>query len=342
MGKKETILVTGGAGFIGTNFIKYVFKNYKDKYRIINLDALTYAGNRENLKEFEDTKDYRFVYGNIADEKIVEECIRDADYVINFAAETHVDRSIMEAGHFIQTDVYGVYVLLKTCLKFPVKRFIHISTDEVYGEAGDKQCNEDSPLRPKSPYAASKTGGDRLAYSFFTTYKLPVVITRCVNNFGPYQYPEKQIPLFITNSLEKKKMPVYGNGLNKREWIYVDDHCDAIMFLLEYKKDISGEVFNIGTGIERTILENANLIEKILKIKDNIEFVKDRPGHVIRHSVDCTKLKKLGWRASENSFFKDFENTVNWYIKNTKWWTKIKNKSKDYLEYYKKQYKAVP
>jgi len=326
-------LVTGGAGFIGSNFIHYLFENYSD-IEVINLDKLTYAGNLDNLKSVEHKSNYRFVKGDICDEKIVEELIQDVDIIVNFAAESHVDRSIGAPDDFIKTDIFGAFVLLEAARKHGIEKFIQISTDEVYGSIENGSFIETDPLMPSSPYSASKAGADRLAYSYFVTYNLPVIITRCSNNFGPYQYPEKLISLFITNVFEEKKLPVYGDGKNVRDWIYVWDHNDAIDFIIHQGED--GEIYNIGGGNERNNLE---ITEFILNhaggSRDLITFVKDRPGHDRRYSLDCAKLKKLGWQPKHN--LEDaLSATINWYRENQSWWKKIK--SGEYLEYYKTHY----
>jgi len=333
----KKILVTGGMGFIGSNFIRYMLEQHPE-YQIINLDKLTYAGNPDNLKDLADHPCYTFVKGDIADEAQVNRLMQaeHPQLIINFAAETHVDRSISTPGAFITTDVYGTYVLLEAAKNFGIERFIHISTDEVYGEAGKAPCKEDAPLMPKSPYAASKAGADRLAFSYYATYGMPVVITRCSNNFGPYQYPEKLIPLFLTNAIEDKPLPVYGTGKNTRDWIYVTDHCRAIACLLQ-AEGVEGEVFNIGTGQEYSILEIADLLLRLLgKPRDLITFVKDRPGHVLRHAVDTEKIRqRCGWQP-EVRFEEGLERTVRWYLDNRWWWEKIK--TGEYLEYYRRHY----
>jgi dTDP-glucose 4,6-dehydratase len=329
------ILVTGGAGFIGSNYIKYMLKRYMD-YKIVNLDKLTYAGNMDNLMGVEGNKNYTFVKGDIADTMLVSDLIKDVDVVINFAAETHVDRSISDPADFIKTDVYGTYVLLEAARIHKIERFIQISTDEVYGDAGDEPSKEGDPLMPRSPYAASKAGADRLAFSFWATYKTPVVITRCTNNYGYNQYPEKMIPLFVTNALEDKPLPVYGDGKNTRDWIFVEDHCHAIDIIL-HSDGIQGEVFNIGSGTEKSTLEIADMILDMLgKSKEMIEFVEDRPGHVKRHAVNTEKLRSvLDWHPSID-FHAGMERTIKWYKENKGWWQKIK--SGEYLEYYKRMY----
>lgn len=333
----KKLLVTGGAGFIGSNFIKYILGKYPD-YRIVNLDKLTYAGNLDNLTEVEDNPNYRFVKGDICDSGIVEELVKGSDAIINFAAETHVDRSILEAGDFIKTDVYGTFVLLEAARKFGIERMIQISTDEVYGEAEGKPSKEGDDLKPKSPYAASKTGADRLAFSYFTTYSLPVIITRCSNNYGPNQYPEKMIPLFVTNALMDLPLPVYGTGKNRRDWIYVLDHCQALDIILHCQGQ-EGEVFNVGARKEVSILEMVDIIlETLGKPKSLIKMVKDREGHVMRHAVDVERIGKvLGWQA-ETDFEQGIRSTISWYRENRDWWKKIKEKSESFKEFYKEWY----
>lgn len=337
------LLITGGAGFIGSNFVKCILNKYPD-YQVTVLDALTYAGNLDNLEAVSKNPNFSFHHGNICDKEIVDKLMKETDAVVHFAAETHVDRSILEAGVFIQTDVYGTYVLLEATNKYQIKRFLHISTDEVYGEAKspteeDRPSIETDPLMPRSPYAASKAGADRLVFSYFTTYNLPVIISRCSNNYGPNQYPEKLIPLFITNALENKLLPVYGSGKNTRDWIHVLDHCEALDLLL-HTTGQDGEVFNIGGGQEFNILQiGKTIIHALGKDEDLMQFVKDRPGHVMRHAVDTTKIKKvLGWQ-SKIDFEEGIKQTVDWYIKNESWWRKIKDKSKEYQEFTQKWYK---
>lgn len=327
-------LITGGAGFIGSNFIHYLFNKYSD-IEVVNLDKLTYAGNLDNLKDIEGHPHYKFVKGDICDQEIIDQYMPGCDYVVNFAAESHVDRSIGSPDDFIKTDIYGTFILLESARKYQVKKFIQISTDEVYGSIDKGSFKETDPLMPSSPYSASKAGADRLAYSYYVTYKLPVIITRCSNNFGPYQYPEKLIPLFVTNALENKKLPIYGDGKNVRDWIYVEDHCDAIDFIMDNGED--GEVYNIGGGNERNNLEITELILKGLnKPQELMTFVKDRPGHDRRYSLDCTRLKNLGW-TPKHQFDEAMNLTMEWYKTNRWWWEKIK--SGEYLEYYKNHYK---
>lgn len=329
----KRFLVTGGAGFIGSNFIHYLFENYADII-VTNLDKLTYAGNLDNLKILERQPNYRFVKGDICDSAIVEKLVRECDYVINFAAESHVDRSIGSPDDFIKTDIYGTFVLLESARKYSIKKFIQISTDEVYGSIEDGSFKETDPLMPSSPYSASKAGADRLAYSYFKTYNLPVIITRCSNNFGPYQYPEKLIPLFITNAIEDKQLPIYGDGMNVRDWIFVLDHCDAINFVLHSGTD--GETYNIGGDNERTNLEITHkILNGLVKSTNLMKYVTDRPGHDRRYSLDCTKLAALGWKP-KYQFEEAMDLTIDWYKENQWWWKKIK--SGEYLEYYKKHY----
>ncbi len=334
----KNILVTGGAGFIGSNFIHYLINNF-DNVNILNMDKLTYAGNLENLINLENCQRYRFVKGDICDREMVDKIVRDMDYIVNFAAETHVDRSIFDAGTFINTDVYGTFILLESVKRHKIKKFIQISTDEVYGEAfNGRPSIEDDPLYPKSPYAASKAGADRLTFSYFSTYNLPVIITRCSNNFGRFQYPEKLIPLFVTNALEDKPMPIYGNGLNTRDWIFVDDHCDAISRIL-FESDDYGEAFNIGASTEKSIIEIADIIlDELDKPSELKVFVPDRLGHVKRHAVDTEKINRmLGWKA-KSDFESSLRATIQWYKENESWWKSIKMKSADYRTYYTKQY----
>ena len=329
------LLVTGGAGFIGSNFIRYLLNKYPD-VTIINFDKLTYAGNLDNLKDLEGNIRYKFYKGDICDAAAVEKAIGLVDHldaIVNFAAETHVDRSIVSAGSFVQTDVYGTYVLLEAVKKFKLKRYIHISTDEVYGSTLNTSFTEDSTLAPNSPYAASKAGGDMLVRAYFKTYNLPVIITRSSNNYGPYQYPEKLIPLFITNALQDSELPLYGDGKNVRDWLFVEDNCAGIDCVL--KKGIEGEVYNIGGENEKENIEITNFILRELgKSKDLIKFVKDRPGHDRRYSLDCSKTKKLGWKPKTNLEI-GLQLTIRWYLGNHKWWKNIKEKGKEFSEFYK-------
>lgn len=329
------ILITGGSGFAGSNFIRHILKKYPN-YEIINLDKLTYAGNPDNLKDIEGNSNYHFIKGDIADKRAVCKVCRNLriEAIINYAAESHVDRSILDPDAFIKTDVIGAYNLLEAVKEFNIKKFIQISTDEVFGSIEKGKFNENSPFLPNSPYSASKASADLLCRAYIKTYCLPAIVTHSCNFYGPYQYPEKLIPLFITNLLENKKVPLYGSGKNIREWIYVLDHCWAIDYLLHNGK--IGEVYNIGSGVEKSNLEITGIILKELSHgKEMIEFVKDRPAHDMRYSVDFSKLKNLGWKP-EYSFDEAIRETIRWYIKNDWWWKKLK--SGEYLEYYKKQY----
>ena len=328
------VLVTGGAGFIGSHFVKFALKAHPD-WHIVNLDKLSYAGNLENLTNLTDATRHQFVKGDIADHEVVARLwSQGIDIVVNFAAETHVDRSILWADDFIKTDVLGAFTLLEAAREFGAKKFIQISTDEVYGSIESGSFSENSALNPRNPYSASKAGADRLAFAYFTTHNVPVIITRCSNNFGPNQYPEKFIPLFITNALEGKPLPLYGDGRNVRDWIHVEDHCAAIDFLIT--RGQLGETYNIGGGNE---VENIEIARRILRRLDKpeslIQLVKDRPGHDRRYSLDARKLAALGWRP-QRDFAGALEGTVDWYVQNESWWHKIK--SGDFKKYYTAQY----
>lgn len=330
--------ITGGCGFIGSNFIRYIL-NRDDSSIIINLDKLTYAGNPNNLIEFNNDERYIFYHGDICDSKIVNEIFQQhkPDYLINFAAESHVDRSIGKPDDFIQTDIFGTFTLLEAAREFGLERFIQISTDEVYGSIEKGSFSETDTLMPRNPYSASKAGADRLAYSYFTTYELPVIITRASNNFGPYQFPEKLIPLFVTNAMEDKKLPVYGNGKNIRDWLYVEDHCEAIQYIID--KGVLGEIYNIGGGNELTNIEITDIILKETNKPETLKkFVKDRLGHDRRYSLDCSKLAHIGW-TPKHEFSKAMKFTVEWYKQNDEWWKPLKSGA--YLEYYKEHYKEL-
>ncbi len=329
-------LVTGGAGFIGSNYIRYMLKKHRD-VEIINLDKLTYAGNPDNLKDIQADSRYKFIKGDICDEVLVNKIMTEIDFVVNFAAESHVDRSIGAPDDFIRTDVFGTFVLLEAARTNKIEKFIQISTDEVYGSIDKGSFTENDPLMPSSPYSASKTGADRLAFSYFVTYDLPVIITRCSNNFGPFHYPEKLIPLFVTNAIENKNLPIYGDGKNVRDWIYVEDHCDGVDFVCQNGR--LGEVYNIGGGNERTNLEITDrILKKLEKPQSLMTFVKDRLGHDRRYSVDCSKIADLGWKPKDN-FEEALDKTISWFMENNWWWKKLKNG--EYMEYYKQQYKEV-
>jgi dTDP-glucose 4,6-dehydratase len=366
----ETILITGGAGFIGSNFIRYILRRAQDDtirqaqddtirraqddtirqaqddtirqaqddIRIVNLDALTYAGNLENLRDIENHQYYKFIHGRIEDSKLVRKIIETENIsgIINFAAESHVDRSIIEARPFIDTNIIGTLTLLEAVRDYKLSRFLQISTDEVYGSLGTEgYFTETTPLEPRSPYSASKASADHLVLSFVNTYGINALITRCSNNYGPYQFPEKLIPLMILNALEEKKLPVYGDGLHVRDWIYVEDHCSAIWTV--YQKGKSGEVYNVGGRTEKPNMEIVKSILKILNKPDTlIEFVKDRPGHDRRYAIDCTKIEKeLGW-TRETNLEDGLKSTIQWYLDNPEWCKNVR--SGEYMEYYKKQY----
>jgi dTDP-glucose 4,6-dehydratase len=327
------LVVTGGAGFIGSNFVRFMLQRYDD-LEVVNLDKLTYAGNLENLRDVEGDSRYTFVKGDICDDGVVRKALHGADAVVNFAAETHVDRSISGPQDFITTDVLGTHTLLEAVRELEIARYIQISTDEVYGSTETGSFTEESDLAPSSPYSASKAGADLLVLAYHRTFGTPVLITRSSNNYGPWQYPEKIIPLFITNAIDEQALPVYGDGLNVRDWLYVDDNCAGIDAVL--RKGDPGEVYNIGGGNE---VENLALTREILGLLDKspelIRFVTDRPGHDRRYSIDCGKLRGLGWRPL-TPFQKGLECTVSWYRDNPDWWRKIK--SGEWRQYYERQY----
>lgn len=290
--------------------------------KIFNLDKLTYAGNPDNLKDIENNPKYSFVRGDICDPAVVDKVMQNVNHVVHFAAESHVDRSIEDGSVFVRTNVLGTYTLLESAMKHCIMKFIHISTDEVYGSIKEGSFKETDMLTPSSPYSSSKAGSDLIAQSYYITYKLPVIITRCTNNFGPYQYPEKLIPLFITNLLENLNVPVYGTGKNVRDWIYVLDHCRAIDFVLH--NGSIGEIYNIGGSVEKTNLEITwKILAMLSKDESMIEYVKDRPGHDLRYSLDCSKLRELGWRPEYN-FDEALAETIKWYVENRWWWEKLK------------------
>lgn len=334
------ILVTGGCGFIGSNFIRYLLKTYPE-VSIINVDKLTYAGNLENLSDLSHSPRYYFIRGDIAEAPLMEELIRKGvDVIVNFAAESHVDRSIEDPGAFMKTNIFGTFVLLEAVRKvFPGQkiRFIHISTDEVYGSLSETGAfTEDTPLAPNSPYSASKTAGDMMVRAYHRTYGLPAIITRCSNNFGPYQYPEKLIPLMISNAMEDKELPLYGDGMHVRDWIYVEDHCRALDRVLHDGKE--GEVYNIGGRSERSNLSVAQTVLNLLgKPHSLIRFVTDRLGHDRRYAIDFSKIgRELGWEPSI-SFEEGIHLTIKWYQSHREWWKKIK--TGEYLDYYNRMYK---
>jgi len=326
------VLVTGGAGFIGANFVRHALAAHPD-WQVTTLDKLTYAGRLENLKEVIDHPRHTFVHGDVADAGVAAPLVTDAEIVVHFAAETHVDRSLMSAGEFIMTDVYGTFVLLEAARQAPaLRRFVQISTDEVYGSVPEGSSTETDELRPRNPYSASKAGADRLAYSYWATYNVPVVITRASNNYGPYQFPEKVIPLFITNAIDNVPVPLYGDGLNEREWLHVSDHCEAIDLLLD--RGASGEVYNVGGGNH---VRNVDLTKRILdcvgRPESLIRSVSDRPGHDRRYALDTTKLRALGW-APRVPFETGLRETVAWYRQNDWWWRPIKDADPAFRAYY--------
>jgi dTDP-glucose 4,6-dehydratase len=330
----KRVLITGGAGFIGSHFIKHALRTHPD-WHVVNLDKLSYAGNLENLTGLPDAHRYEFVRGDIGDHELMTKLWEQGfEIVVNFAAETHVDRSILWADDFIKTDVLGTFVLLEAARRFGVKRFVQISTDEVYGSILTGSFTEDSPLNPRNPYSASKAGADRLAYAYYATHNVPVIITRCSNNFGPNQHPEKLIPLLITNAIENKPLPLYGDGRHVRDWIFVHDHCDAVDFLVA--KGEPGEVYNIAGNNEVENIEIAGRIVRHLgKPNSLIQFVPDRPGHDRRYSLDASKLRSLGW-TPQWDFQAGLVGTIEGYVQHQDWWRKIK--SGDFRRYYAQQY----
>lgn len=330
------VLVTGGAGFIGSNFAYHMASAHPD-WGIVVLDKLTYAGRRENLSGLEGHPSFRFVQGDIADRDLVRSLMPGCRFVVNFAAETHVDRSLYDAGSFIQTDVYGTFVLLEAARDCRgLEKFVQISTDEVYGSVESGSSKETDALMPRNPYSASKAGADRLAYSYFATYGLPVIVTRASNNYGPYQYPEKVIPLFVTHAIDDQPLPLYGDGLNVRDWLHVDDHCRAVDLLLS--RGAGGETYNVGGGNE---VANVELTRRILRLlgkpESLIRRVADRLGHDRRYSVDCAKLRALGW-APQVAFADGLASTVEWYRVHEAWWRPVKEQSPAFREHYQKNY----
>ncbi|MFH1245967.1 MAG: dTDP-glucose 4,6-dehydratase [Candidatus Omnitrophota bacterium] len=325
----KKILVTGGAGFIGSNFIRYMLGEYPD-YRIVNLDKLTYAGSQENLKDARNNPRYKFIKGDICDVEVVNRAVAGCDIIVNFAAESHVDRSITNAAEFVRTNVMGTHVLLETARKQAVSLFCQISTDEVYGSRREGFFEETDLLNPSSPYSASKAGADHLVYSYYITYHLPVRIVRPSNNFGPYQFPEKIIPLFIVNILNGKKVPVYGDGQNVRDWLYVLDNCRAIDVILH--KGRTGEIYNVGGKNEiRTIDLVRGILKVMNKTEDIIEFVQDRPGHDRRYALTSSKIERLGWRPQYN-FEQALRGAIEWYCHNQDWRKDVKRESEEMQE----------
>lgn len=315
------ILITGGMGFIGSNFIRYMLDKYPD-YKLVNLDKLTYAGNPDNLKDIENNTNYKFIKGDICDRATVEKAMEGCNAVINFAAESHVDRSIEDAGDFAKTNFYGAYIMMDVAKEKKVDRFIQISTDEVYGSIQEGKFKETDAMKPNSPYSAAKAGADLLARAYYVTFGLPTLVTRSSNNFGPYQFPEKFIPLFVTNAIEDKPLPLYGDGLNVRDWIFVEDNCKGIDIVLHKGK--LGEAYNIGGNCEKQNIEIAKKIVEVLgKPESLIQPVADRLGHDRRYALDSAKLEALGFKPDEN-FHELLSKTVNWYKDNPDWWKKLK------------------
>ena len=327
------LLVTGGAGFIGSNFVRYILERYPD-YRITVLDKLTYAGNPDNIRDVSEDARFHFVQGDIAVESVVDSLVAVNDVIVNFAAETHVDRSILAAEAFIETDVRGTWVLLEAARRHQSRRFLQISTDEVYGEVASGASLVTDPLMPRSPYAASKAGGDLMVNAYHSTYGSPVLITRGSNTIGPYQYPEKVVPVFVTNALDDQPLPVYGDGGALRDYIHVSDHCAGIDTVLHHGRD--GETYNVGGGNQvDTLMVARAILTRLGKPESLIQFVPDRPGHDRRYSLDCSKIQALGWQP-RFTFESALATTIDWYVENEWWWRKLK--SGEYLEYYRQNY----
>jgi dTDP-glucose 4,6-dehydratase len=322
------LLISGGAGFIGSNLVRHMVNTYP-QYHVINLDALTYAGNKDSLKDLEGKANYQFVHGDICDADLVDGLMQGVGAVLHLAAESHVDRSITDPGAFVRTNVMGTQVLLDAAKRHGVERFVHVSTDEVYGSLGPTGFfTEETPLAPNSPYSASKAGSDLLARAYFETFKFPTLITRCSNNYGPYQFPEKLIPLFITNLMEDIQVPIYGDGLNVRDWLHVEDHCRAIDKVLHRGK--AGEVYNIGGHNEKTNMEiTRTILSKLGKPESLIRYVQDRPGHDMRYAIDPEKMtNELGWEP-QYTFETGIEQTIKWYLDNEAWWRPLKQRGLD-------------
>ena len=329
------VLITGGAGFIGSNFIRFLLQNYPE-HHITNLDKLTYAGNLENLSDCSQASNYRFVQGDVCDAELVGPLMAEADAVVHLAAESHVDRSIERADPFLETNIWGTYTLLECARRSKVKRFVHVSTDEVYGSLPeDRRAGEDAPLSPTNPYAASKAASDMLVLAYARTYRVPALISRASNNYGPFQFPEKFIPLAIANALEDRPVPLYGDGLHVRDWLYVEDHCRALDLLLEQGEP--GEIYNIGTGEQRTNLELARTVLQLLdKPASLITLVADRPAHDRRYALDCSKLRSaLGWAPRED-FLAGIRKAVAWYVEHPEWVARVRDGA--YRQYYERHY----
>lgn len=332
----KNILVTGGAGFIGSNFVHFMLGKYED-IQVVVYDKLTYAGNLDNLSPVAGDPRYHFQQGDICDAAAVDDVLQgyDIDTIVNFAAETHVDRSLLEPGGFIQTDVYGTYILLEAAKRYGLERFHQVSTDEVYGQILTGRSVETDRLHTRSPYSAAKAGGDLMCLAYYTSFDVPVTITRGSNNIGPYQYPEKVVPVFVTNAIDNQPLPLYGDGLQMRDYQYVIDHCEGIDVVL--RRGRPGQIYNLGTGVETTNIEMARLILNLLdKPASLIQPITDRPGHDRRYALDCSKIKALGWESRHN-FEQAIEATVKWYVNNEAWWRKIKD-GQHYQAYYERQY----
>jgi dTDP-glucose 4,6-dehydratase len=332
----RNVMVTGGAGFIGSNFVRHMLEQHPD-HRILVYDKLTYAGNLDNLRDFADDPRYAFVHGDVADADAVRQAISDheIDTIVNFAAETHVDRSLMDPGTFITTDVYGTFVLLEAVKDLGLERYHQVSTDEVYGQVMEGSSVETDPLETRSPYSASKAGADLMVLAYHTSFGVPATITRGSNNIGPYQYPEKVVPVFITNAIDDKPLPIYGDGLQMRDYQYVVDHCEGIATVLH--RGAPGEIYNLGTGVETRNIDMAHTILDLLdKPYSLLQHVTDRPGHDRRYSLNVDKIRQLGWQ-SRHTFAEAMEKTVRWYVENEWWWRKIKSGDL-YNEYYQRHY----
>ena len=333
----KTVLIAGGAGFIGSNYVRYALQTHRD-WQVVVYDKLTYAGNLDNLKDVAEDfiGRYAFVRGDIADTASVSAALREhrASTIINFAADTHVDRSLMDPGSFIMTDVYGTHVLLEAAKEFKIERYHQVSTDEVYGQVLDGRSTEEDKLHSRSPYSASKAGGDLMCLAYHTSFGVPVTITRGSNNIGPYQYPEKAVPLFVTNAIDNVALPLYGDGRQQRDYQYVLDHCEGIDAVVA--KGTPGEIYNVGSGVETSNIDMAHAILDLLgKPYSLIQPITDRPGHDRRYALDTAKVRALGW-SNRNTFAQAIEKTVRWYAENEWWWRKLK--TGEYLEYYKRQY----
>ena len=330
----RSLLITGGCGFIGANFVRRVLREHPD-YEVVNLDKLTYAGNPANLSDIEEDPRYRFVHGDICDAGVVDPLVAEADWVVNFAAESHVDRSILGSADFLSTNVHGTYVLLDAARRHGVERYHQVSTDEVYGSIDEGAWDEAEPLEPRNPYSATKASADLLVRAFNVSHGVPTLITRASNTIGPYQYPEKRVPLFITNAMDNLPLPVYGNGLQVRDHLYVDDHCAAIERVLHHGEP--GQVYNVGGENEATGIEVAQaILRRLGKSEGLLQFVEDRAGHDLRYALDSSRIRRLGWSPAV-SVEEAMDRTVQWYVDHESWWREIRNRD-DYRAYYLRQY----